>query len=187
MTNNRLRESFPNEDQFLQPTQGRERDMDGNQAGNSSAAGEIYGLGVRIGIYLQVFAMALSNIRMIRKGSKKAGRLSAFMFALLSSWTILVRRKSLSPCEAWLVLSLIYGVGLDLPEITGGEGIATVMSIICGLWLAISGIWFWGRLCWELPDLGTRNLVFMFRPVEVTGWFRRFLLVATDASIPYFH
>ena len=80
--------------------------------GNSNAASDIYGLGIRIAAYLQVLGMLLSCI-CYKKRSRAGIKLlsSAVCVALLSTWTSFVCRGEISSCEAWLILSLISAYG----------------------------------------------------------------------------
>jgi hypothetical protein len=82
------------------------------EIGNSSAAGDLYGVGLRSGAYLTVAGMLLSCLR-----SHKRSRVGIHMIsgsvsvALLLSCSLLLARKQISPCEAWLVLCLIHAFG----------------------------------------------------------------------------
>ena len=69
--------------------------------GNTVAAADLYGTGIRIGIYLQTLGLLLSVSRFHRTSGKGIKLIiSANMIAILASWTILVRRQEVSPCEA---------------------------------------------------------------------------------------
>lgn len=153
--------------------------------GSSLAAGDLYGTGIRIGIYLQSIGMFLVSIP---GGSKRSGAgvklaASANMIAILASWTVLVLNRNISPCEAWLVITLmsLLGVaaGLTLynPELIIGEAWGLTLVCVSQLWAFASAIWFWTTLYRTLPQLGTKGIVWFFTSVEVTGWFRMFCLV----------
>ena len=152
------------------------------QHGNSNAAGDLYGLGIRVGAYLQVFGMLLSCLR---SGKRRIGiRLlsSAVCVSLLLSWTILACRRDISPCEAWLVLSLINAYGTprsaamnDRGKKAGGIGLS--FAGLSEVWQSISFMWFFATLFRELPLLGTYNRVWFFTAVDISGWFRILMLV----------
>lgn len=155
------------------------------QNGNPAAAGDIYGLGLRVGAYLQIFGMLLSCIRTQKRSRTGILLLSSSVcISLFTAWTILVARRSISPCEAWLILSLsaAYGVprfsAMNEMECSKG-GIATVCCLVSILWQEVLYFWFFGTLYRELPLLGTSNRVWFFAPVDLDGWFRIFMLVVT--------
>lgn len=75
------------------------------QNGNPDASGDLYGLGLRIGAYLQITGMLLCCIRSERRTRSGIKLISsAICLSLLCSCTLLVRQQNLSPCEAWLIL-----------------------------------------------------------------------------------
>src|SRR5271156_2472737 len=77
--------------------------------GNSNAAGDLYGIGIRVGAYLQIAGMLLSCFRSNKRSRTGIRLLSAAVcVSLLTSWTVLVCLRNISPCEAWLVLALIH-------------------------------------------------------------------------------
>jgi len=76
--------------------------------GSPVAGNELYGIGIRIGLYLQSLGMLLACARLTQKsgaGFKLAS--AANMIAILAALTRLLSLKALSPCEAWLVLLLV--------------------------------------------------------------------------------
>jgi hypothetical protein len=159
------------------------------QTGNPVAAGDLYGLAIRIGTYLQVLGMLLSCAR--SNATSGVGiKLSAsiIIIALLSSWTVLVRGQEISPCETWLVITLTasftvpLGMALFNRHTIIGEGIGIFFVVISLLWLGISTTRFWANLYLELPISGTHNLVFFFTAVDVTGWFRIVMFVVCALS-----
>jgi hypothetical protein len=164
------------------------------QNGNPNVAGDIYGLGLRVGAYLQIFGMLLSCIRTQKRS--RAGILllsSSVCLSLFLAWTILVVRRSISPCEAWLILSLsaAYGVprfsAMNETESSKG-GVAIICCLVSCLWQEILYFWFFATLYRELPFLGTPNVVWFFAPVDLGGWFRILMLVVTcfqSLLLPY--
>jgi hypothetical protein len=74
--------------------------------------------------------------------------------ALLSSWTVLVRRQEISPCEAWMVLTIASSFLLPLaaaihnPFTVDGEGIGIFLGIMSMIWINTSATWFC-KLPWE--------------------------------------
>lgn len=149
---------------------------------SSSIASELYGTGVRLGIYLQSIGMIISYPRKLSKKIAGIGvQLAAatVLIAFLASWTILVREQEISSCEAWLVLTLLWALSAGLGVATTGQPLrgeyfVTLLSYGADIWAAVAAMWFWVDLSRSLPELGTKNLVFMFAPVDVTHWFRVF-------------
>ena len=86
------------------------RDVVSKRSNSSSlAASDLYGTGIRVGVYLQSVGMFLASIP---GGSKRAGAgvklaSSANIIAILAAWTILVHYRNISPCEAWLIITLM--------------------------------------------------------------------------------
>ena len=151
--------------------------------GSSFAASDIYGLGIRVGLYCQAIGMFLAAI----PGPKRASigiklTSSGYMIAILTSWTVLVQRQEMSPCEGWLILTLTGMLAIpaavtcyDFDSIIG-ETFAFDLVFLSFLWTASSAIWFWATLYQSLPLLGTNDLVWFFVNVNITGWFRIFAL-----------
>src|SRR5579862_1942266 len=71
--------------------------MSTSQIGGSQAAGDIYGIGVRLGIYFQVVGFLFSAIRGKGRGIRMA--CGATTVALLLSWNSLVIHQNISPAE----------------------------------------------------------------------------------------
>lgn len=154
------------------------------QNGNTNAAGDLYGLGMRLGVYLQVFGMllyCLGSHHRSRTGIKLLS--SAVCLAFLSSWTALVSREQISPSEAWLVLSLVNAYAAPrLPAIkhwdkSGGGGVAYAFSAISVVWESFAFVWLFAARVRQLPLLGTKDRVWLFTAVDVTGWFRILMLI----------
>jgi len=152
--------------------------------GSSFAASDIYGLGIRVGLYCQAIGMFLAAI----PGPKRASigiklTSSGYMIAILTSWTVLVQRQEMSPCEGWLILTLTGMLAIpaavtcyDFDSIIG-ETFAFDLVFLSFLWTTSSALWFWATLYQSLPLLGTNDLVWFFVNVNITGWFRIFALV----------
>lgn len=149
--------------------------------GNVLAASDLYGNGVRIGIYLQVLGMTLSCVRLKSKGLKLT--CAASMLAILASWSILARRQDFSPAEAWMILSLSSMLfipassAISVPDAQFGEGIAMLAVLVAQFWFIIAYFWMWGTLYRTLPSLGTPNVAWFFVKVNLKNWFRIYMLV----------
>ena len=98
--------------------------------GNENAAADVYGLGVRLGFYLQGFTQLL-HIIPLRKNSGRGVKLACASIAIsiLASWSVLARDRLISPCETFLVtfilnsVSLPAGLAILNPDAIVGEGI----------------------------------------------------------------
>jgi hypothetical protein len=153
--------------------------------GNPQVAGDIYGVGLRVGAYLQIAGMLLSCVR--TENRSRSGILllsSSVCISLFIALTVLISRHTISPCEAWLILSLTAAYGVprfcalnEKDHPTGG--IATLLCLISLLWQHVLYFWFWTIQYRQLPLLGTENRVWFFAPVDIGGWFRIFMLAAT--------
>ena len=158
--------------------------------GDQQSAGDLYGIGVRVGIYSQAAGMLLSMVpgkRNSGAGIKLAA--SANMIAILISWFIVATRRTISPCETQLVLTLAASLAnpatcaIQNPDVIIGEGIG-IFFVTAALGLSTSSLlWFWIKLYKELPILGTKNRAWFFANVSITGWFRGLMLFQSAYSI----
>ena len=162
------------------------------QNGSAEAAADLYGLGIRVGAYLQVFGMLLSCIG-YQKRSRTGIKLlsSAVCVAILASWTAFVCRREISPCEAWLVLSLVNAYGTPRSaaikhwNTKDGGGVAFGFALVSLVWQSVSFMWFFATLFHQLPILGTNNRVWLFTAVDISGWFRILMLVYSSLCCLY--
>ena len=168
--------------------------------GNQNAAADVYGLGVRLGFYLQGFTQLLHLIP-LRKDSGRGVKLACASIAIsiLASWSVLAGDKLISPCETFLVTFILNSVTLPAtfavfnPDAIVGEGIGSILFILTVVWTNVATTWTYAKLWHTLPLLHTENVVFFFAPVSVTGWFRKLGLVlallswlSILAEIPHF-
>jgi hypothetical protein len=152
--------------------------------GNELAGSDLYGIGVRTGLYLQGFAFAINTITMdTRSGILLAS--SVLQFSILASFSVLIRRsglESLSPAEALLMLNMlsfsttptmcaIFGVKVGGHN-ASGHALGIGIFIVDSLWLASLLTWFWATGYRTLPSLGTPGSAFFYTRVSITGWFR---------------
>ena|SRR5438046_2937073 len=157
------------------------------QNGNPDAGADLYGLGLRVGAYLQVFGMLLTCLRSHKRSRIGIKLLSASVcVALLSCWTVLVCRQSISPCEAWLVLSLTHAYGTPRAAAINDSGrrkggIEILFCAISVIWQEVLSVWFFATLYRNLPLLKTNNRVWFFTAVDIAGWFRVMMLVYSCA------
>ncbi|CAH0023486.1 unnamed protein product [Clonostachys rhizophaga] len=150
-------------------------------SGNEVAAQDLYGLGVRLGIYLQAIGMCLSVLRLQANSFKIT--CSGLMVAILVCWTRLVVEKEISPAEAFLIILLTSVLSYPAlssilcPNALVGESLGIITTCVANIWHGIALIVFWAVLYNKLPALGTPNKVFLFASWRMDGGFRIFALI----------
>ncbi|KAH8587493.1 hypothetical protein B0O99DRAFT_601562 [Bisporella sp. PMI_857] len=154
----------------------------GTDAGSAIAAQDLYGVGVRLGLYLQGIGMLLPTLRSVwgiqivyqpislrnrswpiqfqlrklhstlRAGAGSKLACGSISISLLSSWTILAARKLLSPSEAYLVLFLM--VSIIAPAKATLFDTTTVIGETIGLAaLMITDLWVSAAFIWLFARL----------------------------------
>ncbi|PLB43372.1 hypothetical protein P170DRAFT_431317 [Aspergillus steynii IBT 23096] len=160
------------------------------EIGNDESAQDLYGLGVRLGSYLQALAMILylyGNESNYGKGLKVAS--GSITVSILASWFSYAAKQEFSPSEAIVVLMILMSLSFPAkytllnPRTIMGEAIGVITLLLTELGTCAALLWTFGSLVHSLPPLGTPNVVFFFSPVSLTGWFRYVALVylAVDA------
>ncbi|KAE8130708.1 hypothetical protein BDV38DRAFT_289390 [Aspergillus pseudotamarii] len=155
-----------------------------DEIGNSDAAQDLYGLGVRLGFYIQALSMIVyiyGDKKNYGKGLKIAS--GTMTISVLTSWFSFVIEQQFSPSEAIVVLMILIGLIVPAkytllnPNTIMGEMIGVIALLFSELALCTGLLWTFSTLVHTLPRLGTPNLVFFFYPVSLTGWFRYLALV----------
>ncbi|KAF4539226.1 uncharacterized protein LTHEOB_10390 [Lasiodiplodia theobromae] len=161
------------------------------EIGNSDAGQDLYGLGVRIGFYLQSLGMLLymySGEKDYGQGLKVAS--GSITISMLASWFGYAARGLLSPAEAVIVLLIIISLNFPAKATLAnsrtivGEMLGLATMLVVELATCAALLWTFARLVdGDLPTLGTPNVVFFFAEVGLNGWFRYLVLVycAIDA------
>ncbi|RFU31368.1 hypothetical protein B7463_g4982, partial [Scytalidium lignicola] len=154
------------------------------QFGNADAAQDLYGLGVRIGFYLQALGMILYNYgnkKDYGKGLKVAS--GSITISILASWFVFASRKLFSPSEAIIVLLVLMSLSFPAkttllnPRTIVGETVGLITLLVAELGTCSALIWTFAQLVDTLPSLNTDNVVFFFAKVAIHGWFRYLALV----------
>jgi len=154
------------------------------QTGNPDAAQDLYGLGVRVGFYLQALGMVLYNYgdkENYGKGIKVAS--GSMTVSVLASWFVFAYRGLFSPSEAIIVLLILIGLlfpaktTLLNPRTIVGETMGLITLLVVELGTCSALLWMFARLVDTLPALETDNVVFFFAKVAIDGWFRYLALV----------
>lgn len=158
-------------------------EADDGLIGNPNAAQDLYGVGVRIGLYLQATGIILTMIRPKRSGIGVHLAVGAISLSILSCWTVMTARQEFSSCEAYLELALLNistGPGLMVTfstESAVGEAVGQFCFLFARIWSNISALWFFIQPYRVLPLLGTKNVTFFFAKVDIEGWFRVAMLI----------
>ncbi|EGD87057.2 hypothetical protein H112_05579 [Trichophyton rubrum D6] len=169
--------------------------------GNPEAAQDLYGLGVRVGFYLQGLGMILynygsdevedSNTTATGDGEEPKNEYgkgltiaaTSIALAILASWFVFAARAKFSAAESVITLLMVFSVSLmakstlDNARAIVGELTGVVAILLTELGLCAALLWTFAVLVKRLPLLGTKNLVFFFAPVRLDGWFRYLALV----------
>ncbi|KAK1147883.1 hypothetical protein N8T08_000398 [Aspergillus melleus] len=154
------------------------------EIGNDAAAQDLYGLGVRLGLYMQALAMMLylyGDEKTYGKGLKVAS--GSITVSILASWFCYAAKEEFSPSEAIVVLIMLMGLSFPAkytlinPYTVIGETIGVITLLVTEFSTCAALLWTFARLVHTLPRLGTPNVIFFFARVSVTGWFRYLALV----------
>lgn len=151
------------------------------RVGNESAGSDIYGIGVRVGFYLQGIAFTVNAFTSeTRKGMLLAA--ASVQAAILTSLSVLLSRNDISPAEMLIILDMLTFTTLPaslalLTVDSGGQGLGVFLFVIDTLWTNGLTTWFWAKGYRILPLLDTSNAGFFYTRVQIDGWFRIFNLV----------
>lgn len=160
------------------------RDEVGKTVGSPDAAQDLYGLGVRIGFYLQGLGMVLYNYGSkddYGKGLKLAS--GGITISILASWFVFAMRGQFSPSEAIIVLLILMILSFPAkttllnPRTIAGEITGLIALLMTEMGTCAALLWLFARLVVTLPHFGTDNVVFFFGNVSINGWFRYVALV----------
>lgn len=152
--------------------------------GSPDAAQDLYGIGVRIGVYLQAFGLILYNYsdkEDAGKGLKVAS--GSITVSILASWFVFAANSFFSPSEAVITLLLLLSLSFPAkttllnPQTILGETLGLVTLLLSELGVCSALLWTFAKLVNTLPTLGTDNVVFFFARVSINGWFRYLALV----------
>lgn len=174
--------------------------LDDHSVGNSVSAVDMYGLGVRIGFYLQSAGITVSAIRPFRHWLRErlfgwvaderdephsdtpVIAFSIVLVAVLINLTTQISSHNISPAEVIVVLSIINTntivnfalLGSGFGELRG-NGISYFLNFACSVWLLILQLWFWTKGRKTMRLLGTPSRTWFFAEVRINGWVLDFL------------
>ncbi|KAK6354005.1 hypothetical protein TWF730_008425 [Orbilia blumenaviensis] len=159
-----------------------QNELASSAAGNPDAAQDLYGLGIRIGLYFQALGWILYSYS-DRKGLRLAS--GSITIPILISWFIFASKQLFSPCEAFIILVILASLNFpakatlqnfEFKEInTEATGVLMLLLVELGICSAL--LWLFSTLVNNLPTLQTENVTFFFAKVSFTGWFRILALI----------
>jgi hypothetical protein len=178
--------------------------------GNSVSAMDIYGLGVRIGFYLQSVAITIMTFRQLRNLIRSTvyddevderdephsdTPVIAFAIVILAVLINLtqISHRQISPAEVLVVLNILNTitiVNLGLLALGVGDfrgnGIGYLLNLSCSAWLQVLVLWFWVKGRTVLPLLDTSNHTwFLGGCASTDGSGSSQLFGPVSASFPY--
>jgi hypothetical protein len=164
--------------------------------GNNVSAIDIYGLGVRIGFYLQSLGISITTFRQFRNlvrakvyadevderdephSDTPVLAFAIVTIAVLINLTTQIANRNISPAEVIVVLNILSTntlVNLGLLSLGVGDfrgnGIGYLLNLCCSAWVPILLMWIWIKGRTVLPLLGTSNHTWFFAKVRIDGWF----------------
>jgi hypothetical protein len=147
--------------------------------GNANAAQDLYGVGIRVGFYLQALAGVIAVIRPLRSpgGGTPIIFSSAVFIAILAAWTKMAVSRDISPAETIVVINMlgsnsnaiinaIYNTGIR------GSAIGLLICILMHIWEVCIMVWFWPVGQHRLPALRTGGYTWFFVKVHIDGWYK---------------
>lgn len=145
--------------------------FDGNQ--------DLYGLGVRVGIYIQVVSFFLASTQLKKQSAYLQSSSFIFLFAIFIALVRETANRTLRTPEAaminWLILYQIIGV---VATVSGPMSTSTILRL-CMVWFVVPAqigynFWFWwvGLDVLPGPEPGCKEFGYFFTKVNIRGWFR---------------
>ena len=144
---------------------------------------DLYGLGIRLGIYFQMVTIQLSGILSYALGSEDIAAEAAVVF-VVSVGTVLVRsivRHTVSAVEVVPIMTLLIALVNSYRNINSLKTLAKVVYAAELIGLIGLAVWFW----WygmDTLDRGCYDKAFFFAKVSIWHWFRTFNKVLTVFS-----
>lgn len=119
------------------------------EVGNQNAGSDIYGIGVRVGFYLQGIAFTMNAFTSETRKGILLPTISV-QAAILVSLSVLLARDSISLAEVLIILdilsftmlpTMLAVVSID----SAGQGLGISLFVISILWTQILNTWFWAK------------------------------------------
>ena len=146
---------------------------------------DLYGLGIRIGIYLQMFTAQFSGyISQIKNEDDDIGQ-GVVVFTLSASIVLLqlITQRSIEPVEVFPILSLLLAQ-LATCRVPYWRAQMTIFVYnVCLIGILILFFWFWWHGMDTLPRSCHDDYAFFFAKVSIWHWFRTLNKVISVATI----
>jgi hypothetical protein len=147
--------------------------------------GDLYGLGIRIGLYLQIFTAQISGLAShVLEVDDSIGH--AVVIFILATGTVLLRlilQQRIEAVEVFPILSLLV-VQLGACRVPFWKKPMTVAiylgEVVCLLSLTT---WFWFHGMDTLPRSCRDDYAFFFKRVSIWNWFRKFSQAGTILAV----
>ncbi|KAF2839407.1 hypothetical protein M501DRAFT_789163 [Patellaria atrata CBS 101060] len=157
--------------------------------GNPDAAQDTYGIGIRVGLYLQSIAGMIIMIRPLRSpaGGPPMIFSTVIFISVLAAWCRLVIKKDISAAET-LVICNILGTNMTTVGTSiinsgiRGNALGLVLYNATSLWFNGVFMWFWPVGRSKLPKLDTINVTWFFTRVSIDGWYWKMMAALTALS-----
>ena len=151
---------------------------------------DLYGLGIRIGLYIQLLTVQISGLTSQLMGVNDLLSQGVVIF-ILSAGTVLLKlilRREIEPVEVFPILSLLI-VQLAVCRVPFWRAQTTIFIYVGELTgLTALTTWFWWHGMDTLPRSCVDDYAFFFVKVSIWHWFRKFnkvlsIMVVIGAAI----
>lgn len=158
---------------------------------------DLYGLGIRLGIYIQMITVQISGVTSARAHGKTSDHLGeAALIFILSAGIVLARlvsRAEIQPVEVVPILTLLVA-HLGVCRVPWWQGRTLILIYVAEVSLLVGlMVWFWWSGMETLPRSCANDYAFFFHKVRIWGWFRKlgkvgsiFLSVGTLSGVAFY-
>ncbi|KAJ2902100.1 hypothetical protein MKZ38_001009 [Zalerion maritima] len=150
---------------------------------------DIYGLGVRVGIYLQWLATLIAKYLHEPAVESTRDANTAYLVAMLAGLILITRdaHAETPALEGYITLLLCFAMACSSCSQAYSAARTRELRSLVDLLLCTAvcayGLWFLSVGIQRLPRLDCPEVVFFFAPVALFGWFRIFLQAVFAASL----
>lgn len=142
---------------------------------------DLYGLGIRLGIYFQMLTIQASGLlNYVLREEDGMGEISVIF--IFSVGTILIRKLvsgDIEAVEAMFMIGALMGLANSYRSSNQLRGLAQLIYTFELLVLISIYVWFWWHGMDTLHHTCPDNYSFFFSRVSIWGWFRTFNKVLT--------
>lgn len=146
---------------------------------------DLYGLGIRISLYLQIFTAQISGLAShVLEVDDWIGH--GVVVFILATGTVLFKQilhKEITAVEVFPILSLLI-VQLGACRVPFWKKPMTVVIYVCEMLLLLAlTTWFWFHGMDTLPRACRDDYAFFFKRVSIWHWFRKFSQAGTVLAV----